>query len=96
MKITLEYVLTGGDPVTVTAQPRAINTAERQMNFSFIEKAVAGMSFHMDELACIAWAQAVKDEQFLGPWGTFWDTLDDITIKASPDPTGPATAPSPD
>lgn len=93
MKIGIEYTLTGGDPVTVAAGPKAISAAEKAYTFKVAGAASDGLS--IESLAYMAWTQAVRDAVFLGPWAEFWDRLDDLNVVPVPDPIGAVPVPSP-
>ena len=93
MKLGVEVTLTGRDPFTVAAGPRAISAAEKRYGFR-----ISDGELDIERIAYMAWTQAVSDTVFLGPFDEFWAALDDLNMvpAGSPNPTGPQMGASPD
>ena len=84
MKLNVEVTLAGADAYQVACGPKAISAAEKHYNVLVSEGRLA-----VENLAYMAWAQSVTDQQFVGPWSEFWDKLDDLdVVEGRTDPTG--------
>jgi len=90
VKLTIRYTTTGNKPETVMCGPRALSASEKNFNIK-----VASDGLSMEQLGFVAWSQATIDGLDPGPWKAWWDTIDDLDVVPSPDPTGAGTEPSP-
>lgn len=84
MKLPLVVTMSNGDTYSVAAGPKAISAAEKAYGFTVSHASVNGIS--VESMAYMAWAQAAREEKFLGPWKEFWEQLDDIEVSSA-DPT---------
>jgi asparagine N-glycosylation enzyme membrane subunit Stt3 len=91
MRIPMTVALTDTEPFTVSVGFKAQGAAESRYNFAISKANDTGI--RQEWWAYMAWTQAVTEGKYLGPWDTFWNALDDITMSdTAPDPTGPVAA----
>lgn len=88
MKLTVTYTLTGQDPVTVLCGPMALSAAEKNFHVKVVTDGLT-----IEQLAYVAWTQAVKDGRYLGPFTEFTNALDDLDAGAAAGPPTPGREP---